>query len=141
MAVQFAVDRVKKQREQTNLTGAPSDPTGAKTGADTMSRRLTPVVLLATLITAGVWDATAFAQVVPGAWLGSATCKTHAESKTTNYHNDETHTWKIVIPQVITLSGSIPLYAVNWTVTGGGGNDQNSWITDGGRPGGLLEFR
>jgi hypothetical protein len=106
-----------------------------------MSRRLTPIVLLATLTTAAVWDAAAFAQVIPGAWSGSAKCTAHATSSTKSYQNDETHTWKIVIPQVITSSGSIPLYAENWTVTGGGGNDQNSWMTDGGRPGGQLEFR
>src|SRR5262249_14165066 len=65
----------------------------------------------------------------------------HATSSTKSYQNDETHTWKIVIPQVITSSGSIPLYAENWTVTGKGGNDQKSWMTDGGLPGGQLEFR
>ena len=106
-----------------------------------MPNRLTHVVtLIATLATTAVWDAAAFAQVGPP-WHGSATCHAHAQSTTTSYTNDETHTWDIVFPQVPSWTGSFLLYAENWKVTGSGGNSQNSWQTSGGSPGGLLEFR
>jgi Regulator of chromosome condensation (RCC1) repeat/Divergent InlB B-repeat domain len=106
-----------------------------------MPHRLTHVVtLIATLTTAAVWDATAFAQVGPP-WHGSATCHAHASSNTTSYTNDEWHSWDIVFPQVPGSTGSFLLYVENWKVTGSGGNSQYSWKTSGGNPGGKLSFR
>ena len=118
-----------------------NDLEAQRLGADIMPHRLTHVItLIATLTTAAVWDATAFAQVGPP-WHGSATCTTDALSNTASYHNHEKHTWDIVFPQVPSWTGSFLLYAENWTVTGNGGNSQNSWKTSGGSPGGQLAFR
>lgn len=95
-----------------------------------MPLRLRHVIVLATLtITAVLPVAPAFADQ----WWGSASCVTHTHRDPTagmgGYKNDEAHTWTIPIPQPGPRIGT---YKANWSVTGNGGDDGHSWVTNGG---------